>query len=367
MPDHRSVDVIWNMTLVCPYDCAVCCVDAVHVTRRRGRVELRSQASRTVLPRDTSGDTIYEQAGRFRQRQGLELKLARKLEVLDNLSGFAPRIDFSGGDVLVLAENVDVISEAARRFGRDAITITATGAGVGADTLAMLPSVIGHFNFTFDSVQQPGGNRPPGYASSNLAAGRRLAANGVRIRAELPLTRTNCGAAELTHIYETLRESDVEQILLMRLFPVGRGADQKGEIPSRAEYLAAIEHLRDLERRYDDGPRVQLQCALRHLAPTGGSDNPCNAVTTSFGITPDGTLLRSAWAIDRRGRPLHPSWILGNVADTSLARILSSSRVARMRERADENHGHCKVFAFLNGRSAEPADRFYERTDPLYT
>jgi sulfatase maturation enzyme AslB (radical SAM superfamily) len=85
-----------------------------------------------------------------------------------------------------------------------------------------------------------------------------------------------------------------------------------------------------------------------------------------LGITPDGTLLRSAWALDRRGKPLHPSWVLGNVADNTLEGILSSPRVRRMQVRADENHGHCKVFAFLNGRSAEPSERFYERADPLY-
>lgn len=365
MSEWIPIDLIWNMTLVCPYDCAVCCVDAVHVKRRRGRIELRSRADHTILPQDPSYGSIYEQAGRFRQRQGLELDLARKLRVLDNLSGFAPRLDFSGGDVLVLAENLEVISRAAERFGRDAITITATGAGVGVDTIEILPSIIGHFNFTFDSVQGSAANRPSGYASGNLAAGMRLAAKGVAVRADLPLTRSNSSRAELTGIYETLCASDVDQILLMRLFPVGRGADRQGEVPSRTEYLAAIEHLRDLERRYG-GPRVRLQCALRHLAPDGSSDNPCNAVTVSFGITPDGTLLRSAWAIDRRGKPLHPSWILGNVADASLDRILRSSRVAKMQERSGENHGHCKVFAFLNGRSLDPAERFYERADPLY-
>jgi MoaA/NifB/PqqE/SkfB family radical SAM enzyme len=150
----------------------------------------------------------------------------------------------------------------------------------------------------------------------------------------------------------------------MRRVPVGRGADRLEEVPSPAEYLSSIRHLRRLEA--SGGPRIKLQCALRHLESTGGGPNPCNAVTESFGIAPDGTFLRSAWAIDRRGKPLDPSWVLGNIATTPLDRILDTPRVREMRARADENHGHCKVFAFLNGTSADPADRFYERSDPLY-
>jgi MoaA/NifB/PqqE/SkfB family radical SAM enzyme len=365
-PLTRSVDLIWNMTLVCPYNCAICCVDAVHVRRRGRRIELRSQAESTDIVRNPSAGSIYEQAGRFRQLRGLELTLDCKLRILDHLAGFAPRLDFSGGDLLVLAENVDVLSAAAARFGRDTITITATGAGVSNGVVEVLPSLIGHFNFTFDSTRSTSRNRPSGYAASNLKTARRLADGGVAVRAELPLTRSNSDVGELTRIYEALHAENIERVHLMRLFPVGRSIARAHQIPSRYEYLTAIEWLRRLELRYGR-PRVTLQCALRHLEPNTESANPCNAVTTSFGIMPDGTLLRSAWAIEARGRPLHPSWVLGNVAEVPLDRILDAPHVAQMRERANENHGHCKVFAFINGRSRDPNERYYERSDPLYS
>jgi len=358
------VDLIWNTTLVCPYDCAVCCVDAVHVSRRAGRIELRSEAGMHSISRDPEAGSIYEQAGRFRQRRGLELDLAAKLRVLDHLDGFRPRLDFSGGDVLVMAENVEVIREAAARFGREAITVTATSAGVSDALISPLASIVGHFNFTYDGAVSSGGNRPPNYATANLKAGKRLAREGVSVRAELPLSRSNTDPAELTRIYETLRQSGIRQILVMRLFPVGRGADRLEEVPSPAEYLSSITHLRGLEAT--GGPRIRLQCALRHLESTGSGPNPCNAVTESFGIAPDGTFLSSAWAIDRRGKPIDPSWVLGNIANTPLERIIDTSRVREMRARAGENHGHCKVFAFLHGASRDPAERFYEKSDPLY-
>jgi MoaA/NifB/PqqE/SkfB family radical SAM enzyme len=360
----RKVDLIWNTTLVCPYDCPVCCVDAVHVRRRRNQIELRSNAGTRRIARDPGGGSIFEQAGRLRQLQGLELDLSGKMRVLDNLDGLTPRIDFSGGDLLVMAENLDVIREAASRFGREALTITATGAGIDEAALMELPSLIGHFNFTFDSAG-PGRNRPPAYAASNLRTGERLARAGVAVRAELPLTRSNTSREDLTRIYERLRKSGIEQVLAMRLFPVGRGAGLQDQVPSPREYLSAIAILRELEMVHGQ-PRVRLQCALRHLEPDPNAGNPCNSVTESLGIMPDGTLLRSAWALDRRGKPLDPSWVLGNVAQVPLARLLDSDPVREMVERADENFGECKVFAFLNGQSRDPAERFYERADPLY-
>ena len=37
----RRIDIIYNMTAVCPHDCASCCVDPVHVTRRGGFIVLK--------------------------------------------------------------------------------------------------------------------------------------------------------------------------------------------------------------------------------------------------------------------------------------------------------------------------------------
>jgi MoaA/NifB/PqqE/SkfB family radical SAM enzyme len=362
----RHVDLIWNMTLVCPYDCAICCVDAVHVKRKSSKITMWSNAGTTEIENDGDGGTIYEQAGRHRQGLGLELGLDGKLRVLDHLSGFAPRLDFSGGDVLVLEENLQVIEAACHRFGRHTITVTATGAGMQATCVERLGGIIGHFNFTFDSVKPAQAHRPPRYALGNLEAAVRLSRVGVRLRAEVPLTRDNCSPDELTGIYEALRAHEVEELLLMRLFPVGRGTAHRADTPSRQQYGLAIKTLRGLERRRG-GPRVKLQCALRHLEFADGGSNPCNAVSQSFGVAPTGTLLRSAWAIDRRGDPLHPSWVLGNVADEPLAAIVGRASVLEMASRADENFGHCKLFAFLNGRSSDPSERFFERTDPLYS
>ncbi len=162
---ERVVDIIWNMSLVCPWDCSICCVDAVHVTNQNGLIHLRSEGLKKTdtIPFSNNHKTIYDQAMSFRQRQGLELDFKGKIRVLDNLDGFLPKIDFSGGDPLAASENLEIMKIASNRFGRQQITLTATGAGLARYDTTEIASLIGELNFTYDSVTYEGGeNRPTG-------------------------------------------------------------------------------------------------------------------------------------------------------------------------------------------------------------
>ncbi|MGA7452948.1 MAG: SPASM domain-containing protein [Rhodoplanes sp.] len=164
----------------------------------------------------------------------------------------------------------------------------------------------------------------------------------------------------------------MDKLLLMRLFPVGRGGQLAHDILDADQYRAAISCLRRLERKYGR-PALSLQCALRHLETRGSApghgegSNPCDLVTESFGLAPDGRLLSSPWAINGKGQPMHEFFVLGNLANTPLSDILASRRVIDIRSRADDNFGHCKIFAFLNSNKPNPIDRLTDATDPLYS
>jgi hypothetical protein len=79
------VDVIWNLTKVCVWDCGVCCVDADHVRRVGNVIEIRTQGlEKTVaIPYERGAGSIYQQALRHQQQLGFELTLEQKLKVLD--------------------------------------------------------------------------------------------------------------------------------------------------------------------------------------------------------------------------------------------------------------------------------------------
>lgn len=42
LPQKKKVDLIYNTTLVCPWDCAVCCVDAILVKKIGHELKIRS-------------------------------------------------------------------------------------------------------------------------------------------------------------------------------------------------------------------------------------------------------------------------------------------------------------------------------------
>lgn len=371
-PPQSKVDIIWNTTLLCGWDCEVCCVDAVHVRRAGERIILRSKGLQHVEehPFRRNQGSIFEQALRLRQAAGHELDLAGKLRVLDHLEGFDPKIDISGGDPLAVRENFALMEAAARRFGRARITLTATGAGLGQWEVEEIAPLIGEFNFTYDSPTADGGStRPDRYASGNLRRAARFAALGVPTRAECPLTRENIADGDtLAMIYRKLHDAGINKLLLMRMFPVGRGAERATVIPTGSDYRKAIDLFHNLEATYGT-PRVSLQCALKWFDPETRkrlNQNPCDLVRESFGLTASGILLASPWAVDRIGAPMHEAWVLGNLSSTPLSDILATEKAKAFSARLDQNHGHCKILAFIASAKTDPTDRIFDHADPLY-
>jgi MoaA/NifB/PqqE/SkfB family radical SAM enzyme len=368
-----KLDLIWNMTAVCPHDCATCCVDAVHA-KREGDIILVRRDGLTVtdrLQRPPDRGNIFAATAHHLQRQGLELDLAGKRRLISNIDVPDTRLDISGGDPLCVPENLEVLRSATAALGRHNITLTATGAGLAGVSLPAVASLISEYNFTFDSASVADvAHRPKQYAARNFKVAQVFAAMGARTRAEFPITRSTCDPDHLRRLYELLHEAGIGKLLLMRLFPVGRGGGIADDTLTPDEYRAAIATLRALEAKYGS-PTLKLQCALRHFeTPSTGlltrGLNPCDMVQESFGVTPDGTLLMSPWAINGRGRPMDPLFVLGNLAEQRLSALLASDRVQDVRQRANENHGHCKIFTFLHSSKADPMDRLFDTADPLY-
>lgn len=364
----RKVDIVWNTTLVCPWDCSCCCVDAVYVSKQGSRVILRSRGLELSesIPFDDTRGTIFDQAASKRQRDGRELTLAQKLRVLDHFDGFDPKLDISGGDPLSIAENYELLKSASTRFGRRRITLTATGAGLSRYRPDEVGPLIGELNFTYDGTRaNPTDLRPAKYAEGNLARAKQFASLGVATRAECPLSTQNANGTMLDEIYLNLHDAGIDTLLVMRLFPSGRGCNVAAATPSPSQHRAAIARLRNIEARYGR-PRLKLQCALRFMDDSTVADNPCDLLRESFGLMADGTLLASPWAIGPTGRPLDDVWVLGNLAEHSLAHILESERAERFYARLDENFGHCKLHAFVNSPKRDPLERIFDGSDPLY-
>ena len=335
--NSHPVDLIWNITRQCPWDCAVCCVDAVPMSRH----------------------TPQSQPG--------ELSYGEKLSVLDNLAGFAPKIDISGGDPLAIPDALRLIEECSRRLGPTNVTVTATGATLARLEPDFAVRHVGELNLTYDMPEPPNTEtRPRQYSNANLSAARRFLQAGLLLRAECPLTTRNIAAHDLERIYLDLHEAGVQTLLITRMFPVGRGRYCTAIVPSARQYRSALTHLRQLESLHSY-PEVKLQCALRFFDSPKHLTNPCDLVRLSFGLMPDGTLLASPWAYGLFGRPLDDAWVLGNLAISPLSDILTSDKARYYAAHLDDNFGHCKVFSWLNSKRSASIERIFDTSDPLLT
>ncbi len=141
--------IIWNVNRIYAYDCAICCVDAYHVSSKNDSISVRIDGLTKELSfnRDKS-IKLFDDANKYLEEKGLELCLEDKLKILNNID-IPAEIDFSVGDPLLLSENLEIIAEASNKFGKNNISITATGVGLSLVEPTLLTQIIGHVDFTY--------------------------------------------------------------------------------------------------------------------------------------------------------------------------------------------------------------------------
>jgi MoaA/NifB/PqqE/SkfB family radical SAM enzyme len=383
MLKNKNIDIIWNISLICPWDCQFCCTDAVYVKGNKNSVLIQesglSQSRQISMNNHTlEFDTLnifqkygvtpnaFDIALQDRQARGLELSFEDKVKVIKHIFPANAEIDFSGGDPLACYENFLIMKEASKVFGKDNISVTATGASFSRYNLEEIASVIGKLEFTYDEpITAQSRHRPLGYNISNIEWAKRFVARGVKTKAQLPLHSGNLDNSSIESVYINLHDAGIDELLLMRTFPVGRGMNEyiNNWYLTRESYLRTIDKFRKLENSLKF-PRVKLQCALKHL-DGDSQENPCDLMHKSFGLNAEGTLLLSAWAINSKGKPLDEAFILGNLSKNTLEEILEKEKAKIYFQRLDENFGHCKIFSFVFSKNKN-TNALFENNDPLH-
>ena len=284
------MDVIWNLTRACPWDCAICCVSGSHVC-------------------NTTEHFIYSEA----KEKGEELTLAEKLAVLKILADRNFEIDFSGGDPLYYDEDFRVVEQATRWLPSRKIGVSMTGSKI-TDTKLEILKKVSVTEFTLDNlpdVENP--LRPRGYNLASMVAIKKCVAVGIKTRAVTVLYPTTMTEKNLGSVYRWLCENGISEWELLRFYPVGRGIKFAELTPSNSEYLKTMKFLRELH----GFTKVFFQHSLRIMEGT----IKCPAVVDSIGILPDGTVTACAWAIDDDCRT-YPEFRLSKLPEDDLDEIL---------------------------------------------
>ncbi len=370
-------DFIWNMTLVCPWDCEFCCTDAAHVSSIAGSILLRENSLSTskTVNRNLSDlfkakypgihCSKYDLALIDRQLRGLEPTFEDKVRILSNLKGLNLKIDFAGGEPLACHENILIIKMASEMFGKESISVTSTGIISKAHDILEISGFIGEYEFTYDEPKVAFKQcRPKGYNQSNLRVAAKFAELGVRTKAQLPIHRGNSSKISAESIYNALCNSKITELLLMRTFPVGRGIHylEDNKI-SKPELAQAILNYSRIEM--PSKTKIRFQCALKIMTQIDLSlTNPCDLMQSSYGINFQGDLLISAWANNAYGLPLSDDFVLGSLRKSSFEDISKTEKFLRYKKRLNENFGHCKIFSYDNSKNKNE-DSLFSKSDPL--
>ncbi len=318
---QSKIKIIWNITKICGWDCEFCCVDAYHVSKNKNEICIMSKGlteENRILSKGSIGKQ-FELAKDFLITKKMEIGLSNKLQILNNIN-LNSEIDFSGGDPLLLQENLTIIEKAAQKFGKENISITATGIGFSLIDVDDIVSFVGGVDFTYDfpkSRKVP--FRPNGYNHSNLTKVKKLADKGISVTAQIPLSAKNISEEIIEKIFQDLNSAGVKKILLMRIFPVGRGSDINFNEPSIDDYHNAIDKYKALQSKIGF-PFVNVQTGLKKTIEVGNTSHE-HYSSSHLNITQLGILSKSPWAFDKYGEPLS-EYVIGDIKHNSLSDLL---------------------------------------------
>jgi|GEM_PF-5593447 hypothetical protein len=317
---------ILNLTRCCTQNCEICAVDALYAPSV-------SQCA----------DLAHKE-----QNAGRELNIVQWCSIVDKLLAADPTIelDLSGGDCLALPwvchRLIPYILDRVHDRGQVSVTSTADSLSIWLKELAgsSTEKRPGTVHITYD------GNRS--YSYTNLQLSHDIRELDIDVHAECPLTFENCTSKVVHEIYEAVREAEIQELLLMRFFPVGRGSNPncgRSVEPSGDSYRQTLEEFLKLAEQDSGGPKIKIQCALRgFLSPSKGCV-PCKMGNSTWCIMPNGTLLICPWAYGTDGNPLDSTFAAGNLLNESLNACQSKASVLR----GDLRHrfpGKCRVRAF---------------------
>lgn len=301
--------IIWNLTRVCTWNCLICCVSAVHINNSQKRIANDLIANHTI-----------------------EMTLGEKKKIVNELYEFGvDSIDFSGGDILISYDNIELIKYAATIFGKENLSISIPGTRLRKKIIQELKECVSKFEFTLDSLDdESDGSRPHAYSLVAQKAIELCCFEGVDTSVSTILKRGNCTIKNIDQIHNYLLKNNVKEWEILPYYTVGRGSSIYGIIPSKECFEQVINHIEKLINT------SKIHISFQHkIVNYKAKCVKCNAVSHSVGVLPDGTVNACAWALNCEGAPLSDEFNLGNLRDNSIKEILTSEKAREWVKRSD--------------------------------
>lgn len=302
-----NINIIWNITSACGYDCAICA---------------------------TNDD------------KRTELSIADKLTVLHSISTakhLVKNIDFAGGDPFFSDDTINIIQAAIGQIGFDKVSVTTTGMGIAnlSEKNIQFSDLIKHCEITIDAAH---GNLSRGptadgkasrnasaYCKSNIEEIDRLLEHAESLTINIPIINDDLDDNEISNLVKDvvwIKEHNpriVIDALLIRLMPVGRYGREVAK--DTYEKYNPIEVAKKIKSELTDANiPCKLHCSFRVLSIFNDESgcNYCPMLENKIGIDCAGNVFACAWGgyLPVVDSPTKNPFYLGNLTKVNLISIL---------------------------------------------
>lgn len=293
---EKNLDIIWNLTRVCPYSCKICCVNAIYAKDPKKQIEARKGQIRI----------------------GREIEYSKNLEILSKIKEYSNNIsiDFSGGDPLIFEENLILIDTASKLFDKEKIRVSGTGYDINNSKVNLLKK-IGGIEFTVDKPPyEEDIIRTKEYNQNSIESLEKCLSEGVNCGVSTVIRKDNIYNQTYKRLFTFLKKYSLNVLHLLRLHPAGRAEKYRELIPKKEDYNLFFAQL-------DDNKGKGLHHSFR---------GECQAGKDMIGILPNGDVLSCCWALNRKGNPINHQFVLGNLIKQNLREILNSEKALFWKE-----------------------------------
>ena len=308
----KKLSVIWDITKLCPWNCAICCMGA--------------SSDKNCLTDELSHDNklnVVKQLGELKQN-GIDVKC-----------------DISGGELLTNLSHLDIISALSETLGKENVGVSCSGYRIDVDIANFLSKTVHDVEMTMDVI--PGRKyilRPNGYHKIAGKAADLLKAAGCEVGLQTVASKYNSSPEMAQEVFDWCCEHGVDNWSILRFFPSGRGANYPEAAMNAAE---CMRYVGDVQKVAENSNKSTKPAIDFHYLMPGHSkySTVCRCVRKSIGILPNGDTVACFWALDSSTGAINPKFLLGNVKNNTLTEILDGEKAKYW----SECEHHCELSA----------------------
>jgi len=297
----KKLSIIYDVTALCPWNCAICCMGATSDKSCR------------------SSELTLEQ----------KLDIARQVRELQE-NGYDVRMDLSGGELFndknAIADHKTLLTELSGVLGVEKLGVSCSGVNIDKDLASFLGRTVHDVEMTMDVVpHHPYKLRPAGYSVAAAKAVAFLKEAGCEVGLQTVASTCNNSYEDALAVFAWVCNNGVDNWSILRFFPSGRGAAYPEAAMTDAQCEAYVHMVQEMVDSLPVSRKPEVD--FHYLMPGHKKyTNVCRCVRHSIGILPNGDVVACFWALDSSTGAVAPKFLLGNVRDNSLLEILNGEK-----------------------------------------